>query len=100
MSCITNQNTLKYKLQCVPFEKSQKEMAVALKQCIFDPMLVKPKYDWKAVVFFNFQKFVYIFQLFVYNFSKNMSTLKNILALPTWGQICTVSEQQPFVLGK
>ena len=30
-------------LQGVPFEKIQKEMAVALKRCIFDPMLVKPK---------------------------------------------------------
>ena len=28
------------RLQGVPFEKSQKEMAVALKQCIFDPTLV------------------------------------------------------------
>ena len=34
---------LEFLLQGVPFEKSQKEMAVALKQCIFDPMLVKPK---------------------------------------------------------
>ena len=31
-------------LQGVPFEKSQKEMAVELKRYIFDPMLVKPKY--------------------------------------------------------
>ena len=30
-------------LQCVPIENYQDEMAVALKQCIFDPMLVKPK---------------------------------------------------------
>ena len=38
-------------LQGVPFEKSQKEMAVALKRYIFDPMLVKPKLVWEAVVF-------------------------------------------------
>ena len=31
------------RLQGFPFEKSQKEMAVALKRGVFDPMLVKPK---------------------------------------------------------
>ena len=40
---------LKY-IQGVPFEKSRKEMAVALKQRIFDPMLIKPKYACDAVV--------------------------------------------------
>ena len=30
-------------VQGVPFEKSQKEMAVELKRCIFDQVLVKPK---------------------------------------------------------
>ena len=30
-------------IQGVPFEKSQKEMAVAQKRYVFDPMLVKPK---------------------------------------------------------
>ena len=30
-------------LQGVPFEKSNKEMAVAMKQGIFDPMFGKPK---------------------------------------------------------
>ena len=45
-------------------------MAVALKLCILDPKLVKPKCVWEAVDFFNFRKFVYIFELFVYNFSK------------------------------
>ena len=43
--------------------------------------------------FFNFQKIVYIFQLFVYNFSKKkLRPLKHILALPTWGQKCLVLE--------
>ena len=38
-----------------------------------------------GVVFFNFRKFVYIFQLFVYNFSKKkLPPLKRILALPTY----------------
>ena len=50
------------------------QMAVLLKLCISHPILVKPKCVWKAVVFFNFQKFVYIFQLFVYNFSKQTTT--------------------------
>ena len=49
-------------------------MAVPLKLCIFDLTLVKPKCVWEAVVFFNFRKFVYIFQLFVYNFFKKTST--------------------------
>ena len=43
-------------------------------------------------VFTNFRKFVYIFQLFVYNFLKKPPSLKHILALPTWGQKCLVSE--------
>ena len=38
-------------VQGVPFEKSQKEMAVELKRCIFDRVLVKPKCVWEAVVF-------------------------------------------------
>ena len=33
-----------FTLQDVPFEKSQREMTVALKRCIFDSMFVKPKY--------------------------------------------------------
>ena len=32
----------------------------------------------------------------MYNFSKKVLPLKHILALPTWGQICTVSVLQPF----
>ena len=43
-------------------------MAVHLKLCISDPILVKPKCVWDVVVFFNFWKFAYIFQLFVHNF--------------------------------
>ena len=59
-------------------------------------MLVKPKCVWEVADFFNFRKFVYIFQLFVYNFSKNLPPLKHILALPTLGQIYTVTKLQPF----
>ena len=75
-------------------------MLVALKRCIFDPMLVEPKCVWKLADFFNFRKFVYIFQLFVYNFSNKLPPLKHILALPTWGQKCTVSELQAFAIPK
>ena len=57
----------------MPFEISQKEMAVALKWCIFDPMLLKPKC-----------------------FQRREFFLKHILDLPIWGQICTVSVLQPF----
>ena len=68
-------------------------MAITLKLSISDPMLVKPKCVWEAVVFFNFRK---NFQLFVYNFQKKLSPLKRILALPTWGQKCLIPELQPF----
>ena len=36
----------------VSFEISRFQIAVAQKQCIFDPMLVKIKCVWEAVVFF------------------------------------------------
>ena len=44
----------------------QNEMAVDLNWCIFDPMLVKPKCIERQ--YFQFLKFVYSFQLFVYIF--------------------------------
>ena len=47
-------------------------LAITLKMSVSDPMLVKPKCVWELSVFFNFQKFVYIFQLFVYNFSNKI----------------------------
>ena len=40
-------------------------LAITLKLCISDPMLVKPKCIWEAYNFFDFQ-------LFVYNFSKKL----------------------------
>ena len=46
--------------------------------------------------FVYYREFVYNFQLFVYNFSKNLPLLKRILALPTQGQKCNVSVLQPF----
>ena len=64
-------------------------MAVLLKLGISDPLLVKPKCVGEAVVFFNFQKFVYVFQ-------KKLPPLKAILALPMWGQKCIVSELWSF----
>ena len=48
-------------------------------------MLVKPKCVWEAVVFFNIWKFIYIFQMFVYNFLKDLLPLKRILALSIFG---------------
>ena len=47
-------------------------LAITLKLCISDPMLVKPKCVWEASNFFDFQLFVYNFQLFVYNLSKKL----------------------------
>ena len=73
-------------------------MIVALKRGIFvDPMLVKLKCVWEFVVSYNFQKFVDIFQLCVYNFSKRLPPLKRILVLQTWSQICNVSVLQSFL---
>ena len=46
--------------------------------------------------FFNVQKFVYIFQLFVHNFPKKILPLKCILPLPMQGQKYMVLEVQPF----
>ena len=83
-------------LQGVPFEKWIFQMTVALKRCIFDPMLVKPKCVWKVAVFLKnckqtAEKCKQIFENW-----KKLPPLKHILALPTWGQICTVSVLQPF----
>ena len=47
-------------------------LAITLKLCITDPMLVKPKCVREAYNFFDFQLFVYNFQLVVYNFSKKL----------------------------
>ena len=70
-------------LQGDPNQNSTFLTAITQKLSISDPKLVKPKCVWEAVVFFNFPKFVYIFQLFAYNFSKKLPFLKHILALPT-----------------
>ena len=56
-------------LQGDPNQNLKFVLAITLKTRVSDPMLVKPKCVWELSVFFNFQKFVYIFQLFVYNFS-------------------------------
>ena len=66
--------TVIFKLQGDPNQNLKFVLAITLKLCISDPMLVKPKCVWEPSVFFNFQKFVYIFQLFVYNFSKKSAT--------------------------
>ena len=84
-------------IQGVPFTIYPKEMAVALKWCIFDPMLVKPKCVWEVADFLKnckqtAEKCKQIFENW-----KNLPHLKHILALPTWGQICTISELQPLI---
>ena len=58
------------------------QMAVPLKVCISDPMLVKPKCDWEAVVFLKnckqtAEKCKQIFE----NWKKKLPPLKRILAL-------------------
>ena len=63
--------TRKSILQGDPNQNLKFVLAMILKVCISDPMLLKPKCVWEAVVFFNFRK---NFQLFVYNFSKKAFT--------------------------
>ena len=48
--------------------------AVTSKVCIFDPTLVKPKWVWDAVVFFNFQKFCLHFSAVCLQFFKKNTT--------------------------
>ena len=60
-------------------------MAVALKRetAFFkDSYVVKAKMCTKGGRFFNFQKFVNIFQLFVHNFPSKLPPLKHFVALP------------------
>ena len=45
----TGQYLLVATVHGAPFEKIQKKIAAALKRCIFDPMLVTPKYVWEVV---------------------------------------------------
>ena len=72
-------------------------MAVTLKVCISDPMLVKPKWVWEVAGFFwknckqTAEKCKQIFENW-----KKLPPLKLILALPTKGQKCILSDLQPF----
>ena len=80
----------------VPLTIYPKEMAVALKRCIFDPMLVKPKCVWEVADFLkNCKQTAEKCKQILENW-KNLPPLKHILALPTWGQILIFSELQPF----
>ena len=60
------------------------ELALVLNWCIFDPKLIKPKCVRELADLYNFRKFVYIFQLLIYNFSNKLPPLKHILASPTY----------------
>ena len=51
-------NTPKW-LQGDPNQNFRFQMTVALSVCISDPMLVKPKCVWEAVVFYEFQLIFY-----------------------------------------
>ena len=61
-------------IQGVPFEKSQEEMAVALKQCIFEPMLVKPKMRLKSGSFYQFSKICLHFSAVCLQFFKKTAS--------------------------
>lgn len=62
-------------------------MAVALKRCLFYPMLEKPNWVWEVVVFF----------LNCNQTTEKLLPFKPILALPPLGQICNVSVPQSFL---
>ena len=68
-------------------------MALAQKQCMFDPMSIKPKPVLWVVGFLKNYKQI---AKNVNKFFKTLLLLKHILALPTLGQICTVSGIQSF----
>ena len=62
-----------------------KIMAITLKLCICDPILVKPKYVWEACNFFIFSCLFTIFSCLFTNSKSKCKSPKRILALPTWG---------------
>ena len=68
-------------------------MALAQKQCMFDPMSIKPKPVLWVVGFLKNYKQI---AKNVNKFFKTLLLLKHILALPTLGQICTITGLQPF----
>ena len=68
-------------------------MALAQKQCMFDPMSIKPKPVFWVVGFLKNYKQI---AKNVNKFFKTLLLLKHIVALPTLGQICTVLVLQPF----
>ena len=86
----------RFELQRVLFEKLQKQKVVVQNRCIFDVILVNPKCVWEAVVYMkNCKQTAKNVNKLLENWN-NLLPLKPILALPTWGQICTNSELQPF----
>ena len=58
-----------HKIQGVLFWILGFQLAIALKRCIIDPLLLKPKWVWELAEFFNFVKYVY-------NISNRLPTLR------------------------
>ena len=52
-------------LQGDPNQNFRLQMTVALSVCISDPMLVKPKWVWEAIFFYEFQLIIYTYKLFM-----------------------------------
>ena len=80
--------------QKVQFEKSWIEIVVALKRCIFDPALVKPKCVQEAVVYsekskINFQKRSKQTRYGFNNIGSKISTTAISLLLFTNRTLCT-----------
>ena len=58
-------------------------------------MLVRPKCGWEVVFFSIFENL--IFSAVCLQYLDKLPPLKRILALPTYGQKCTVSKLQSFI---
>ena len=71
-------------LQGVLIVNCQLQMAVTLKQYVSDPNVGKAKMYLKICLHFS--------AVYLQFFKKKLLPLKHILALPTWGQKCLVSE--------
>ena len=83
-------------LQGDPNQNPFFQMAVSLKLCNSDPILVKPKCVWEVVGFFNCKQTAKNVNKFLKTEKRKLPPFKRILVLPTYGQKCIVLEVQPF----
>ena len=73
-------------------EPKIEKIAVSLRLCISDPMLLKPKCVWEMVLFTIIKNCYTFYSCLFTIFQSKLPPLKRILALPTWGQKSFFSE--------